>query len=222
MMQRFSDLVEFHIFFIADNNAYWGQHIPFRIPSQEFGMPLAIHGAYLTSNRKNSASRVDEKIAEIPPPTLPTSNHGVDPRFSFCSYPQGTFPPTEHNQITQTTPAVLNIFGQLNSHNIIKENAYKFSNSANDGTLVLPCNCTAAMKQPYDLIEMQEKKEDKSRSDEKSKYITKTFNNNLEKKIRKETASRFKIQNSIQPHSTNFQDIRVSVQTTGTYIVSLG
>lgn len=179
-------------------------------------MPLSIHGAYIPSNPKNPL--FEEKPMDMP---LTTSNHGVDPRFSFCSYSQA-FPSSEHSHITQGTPAVINIFGQLNGHTIMEENAYKFSNNTkklnNENALVPPCNCTSTIRQPYVDIE---NKEDKSPLEESQKHIIKNFNNNLEKKIRKETSSRYKFQNSIQPHSTNFHDIRVSLQTTSTYIVGL-
>lgn len=159
---------------------------------------------------------------------LAPSNHPLDPRFTFCSYAQGAFPPTDHNQIAQTAPAVINIFGQLNSHhNIIDENTYKVSNSAkkmnNEALVALPCNCTSGGGGGGE-IQMHEtgSNEDKTRTDERFKYGPKNYNNNnnnnMDKKFRKEP-HRFKFQNSIQPHSTNFHDIRLQTTST-TYIVS--
>ncbi|XP_063698227.1 R3H domain-containing protein 2 [Culicoides brevitarsis] len=187
-------------------STYWAsQHIPFRIPSQDFGMPLPLHGAYIhpaaqqqphpPHNHKNPLRIDDTKAVDLP--------SSMDPRFTF-SYAQGAFPgvppPMDPN-------AVINIYGQQLSQNHVMEASGKKE-----------CNCaTTTTPEQHDGAEKDDK------NDGKFKYAPKNFNNNnnnAEKKYRKDNGGpgghRYKFQNSIQPHSNNFHEIRL--QPTSTFI----
>lgn len=125
---------------------------------------------------------------------------------------KGAFPP-DYNQLGQnTTSAVINIFGQLNNHNISVDKQGKNSKSSKQlqSDLVFPCNCSTTVKQSCDEKQENCNNLQLTHSDEKATYFQKkTYNKRIEKKHQKESIINFN--NSIQTHSSNFQEQYVSL-----------
>uniref|UniRef100_A0A336LKU8 CSON011473 protein n=1 Tax=Culicoides sonorensis TaxID=179676 RepID=A0A336LKU8_CULSO len=181
---------------LTNNNSanYWAPNLPLRIPRQELRMPVSIHASFLPSNHANSSLRIGTNM-DIASTIQSPQNVS---RLPYCSYTQGAFVPTDYQQ--NATPAVINVYGTLNNHNILEENQIKFSNSVKqiyNETPYSPCFCSKTK----DSLQAKSNDESPPFVTEKAKNATKSLNNPTEKK--KESIT----QNSSEPHSNIKQDL---------------